>query len=228
MIDQDHIAKDAAGKAAANYVQDGMIVGLGTGSTSNYFIAHLIERCKKGLHIRAVATSSHSLQLALKGGIPMLSIDEVETIDLTVDGADQIDPKKQMIKGAGGALLREKIIASISKEVIVVVDDRKVVSKLGGIPLPIEVTPFGYKATERRLSMLGSSGSFRMTSHQTLYITENQNYIFNLNLPESFDPIDLNQKIKNIPGVIETGFFLNITPSIRVIIGQTDGKIHSD
>ena len=149
-MEQEKI-KQAVGHKAADLIQDGMLVGLGTGSTVFYFIEKLIERVKDGLHIRAVSSSLRSAELASKGGIPLIDINTLSHLDITVDGADEIDHEKRMIKGGGGALLREKIVASMSKEMIVVVDESKLSAKLGRCKLPVEVIPFAHEVTHKKI-----------------------------------------------------------------------------
>lgn len=218
------LAKDSAGKAAADLVMEGMLVGLGTGSTAACFIAHLSKRCKQGLNIQAVATSQKSWDLALASGIPMVDINTLTTLDFTIDGADEIDPQKRMIKGGGGALLREKIVASMSRDMVVIVDETKLVDHLGTHPLPVEIVPFAYKATLHKLKSFGYTGVLRMTSTNQLYLTDNKNYIVDIQFktpckePEKDELI-----IRSTPGVVETGFFFNLAR--RVIVGFKDGHI---
>jgi ribose 5-phosphate isomerase A len=217
------VAKQMAGRAAANLIENGMIVGLGTGSTANYFIDSLILRCKEGLKIKAIATSKQSYIRAQNGGIPLIDINDISILDVTVDGADQIDSQKQMIKGAGGALLCEKIIASSSREMIVVIDESKLVKTLGNQLLPVEIVTFGFKATMRKLELLGLSGILRMSDSSTPFTTDMGNFIVDIQLPTPIRDLEvLNQQILAIPGVIETGFFFNIAG--RVIIGKNDGS----
>ncbi len=223
MVGNMNIAKNAAAEAAASLVQDGMLIGLGTGSTAAFFIAHLIERCRKGLRIKAVTTSKASLDQAKQGEIPIAHIDEVSQLDLTVDGADQIDDKKQMIKGGGGALLREKIVAGMSREMIVIVDQSKRVKSLGGYSLPVEILPFAHNATLFHLAQKGFIGTMRKTKEESFYITENGNYIVDLQLPNDMEPYKTEGVIRSIPGVLETGLFLGMAG--RVIIGYPDGKV---
>lgn len=212
-------AKEAAGRYAANLIQNDTIVGLGTGSTAAFFIKRLIQRCKEGLKIQAVATSEQSYLMAVAGGIPMIDPNTLISIDVVVDGADEIDPEKQMIKGAGGALLREKIIASMAKEMVVIVDKHKCVKQLGACLLPVEIVPFAYKATLDKLQAF--KPSIRKAGND-LYRTDNGNYIADLTLNHLIaNPVELNQKLHLIPGVIETGLFINMAG--RVIIGHSDG-----
>jgi ribose 5-phosphate isomerase A len=218
---QNH-AKEAAARKAVEFVENGMLVGLGTGSTAAFFISHLIDRCRKNLKIQVVGTSARSLELARIGGLPIADIDKVTKIDLTVDGADEIDPLKRMIKGGGGALLREKIIASISNEMIVIVDESKLVKHLGAHPLPIEVVPFAHHAIQKELETLGYKGAFRLQKEGQLFLTDNNNYILDIHLKKLKDPKKIDKEIRSIPGVVETGLFLNLAG--RVIIGYEDGS----
>ncbi len=221
MIEHD-LAKQAAGHAAAHYVQEGMLVGLGTGSTAEYFIQALIERHHKGLAFTAIASSMRSRQLVTAAGIPLLADDDITSIDLTVDGADEITPTMQLIKGGGGALLREKIVATASSQVIFIVDETKVVKQLGASPLPVEIVPFAYKATLHLIAQLGHQGTLRCTAPQKPYLTDNGNYIIDLHLKHLVtNPEQLNHSLRVIPGVVETGLFYDL-PS-KIIIGYNDG-----
>jgi len=216
-------AKKAAGHKAAELIQDGQIVGLGTGSTAAYFIESLIERCKQGLKITAVSSSRASAEQARRGGIEVLDINEVLHVDITVDGADQIDPQKRMIKGGGGAHVREKILASSSDELVVIVDETKVVSSLGKTKLPVEVLFYGSPSTRQKLEELGYSGRWRMNEDHSLFITENGNLIFDIifDSPLLYPEQD-HEKIIHVPGVVDTGFFFGYAG--RVIIGASDGS----
>lgn len=215
-------AKQAAGKAAAYLITQGMVVGLGTGSTAAFFIEELGRRVKEGLKIKAIASSRASYQLAKAHGIPLIDLNDVLTVDVTVDGADEIDPQKQMIKGAGGALLCEKILASSSNEMIVVADESKLVKSLGHTPLPVEVAIYGFKATILKLERQGFLSLLRMASSEKPFVTDMGNYIVDSILPLPILNLEeTNQKIMDIPGVIDTGFFFNVAG--RVIVGQRDG-----
>lgn len=216
------IAKRAAGEAAANLVKDGMLVGLGTGSTTAFFIDRLAERCRQGLKITAFATSKKSQQQAKEKGIPLLESNKLERVDLTVDGADEIDPQKRMIKGGGGALLYEKIMASSSNEVVIIIDKGKLVKKLGKMPLPVEIVPFGYRSTLLRMKKLGFDVKMRMSDSNELYLTDGGHYIGDIHFLKPLDnPEQVNQQLLNLPGIIETGFFFHLAG--RVIIGYEDG-----
>ncbi|MBS0623257.1 MAG: ribose-5-phosphate isomerase RpiA [Verrucomicrobia bacterium] len=215
--------KRAVGRKAAALVRDGMLVGLGTGSTATFFIEHLIERVREGLRITAVSSSLRSADQARQGGIKVLDMNEVTSIDLTVDGADEIDPQDHMIKGGGGALLREKIVASSSHQVIIIVDESKLVPVLGTFGLPIEILPFGYQATIHKLAKLGYEGSLRMANQQP-FITDNGHYIFDIHSPKTFsNPSQDHNRMIALAGVIETGFFFDLP--IQVLVGYYDGSV---
>ena len=157
------IAKKAAGQVAAELIQNGMIVGLGTGSTARFFIESLGKRCREGLKISAIATSKQSTHLANELGIPLIDPDNITSVDITVDGADEIDQNKNMIKGGGGALLREKLLALSSREMIVIIDQTKIVENLGKHPLPVEIAQFIYQTTIHRIEDEGLEGKLRET-----------------------------------------------------------------
>lgn len=217
-------AKVAAGKKAAELIQPGMLVGLGTGSTAECFIASLIERCKQGLKISAVASSQRSLDLALAGNIPMLDLNSLSEIDIMVDGADEIDPHKRMIKGGGGALLREKILAYMSTEVIILVDESKQVDFLGSCLLPVEITPFAYHATLVHIRDCDCEANLRLGATNKPFITENHNYIADIKFPKKRNSPEFDDMyLRGIPGILETGYFFNL--ATNVIVGYPDGRV---
>lgn len=219
-----NLAKEAAARAAAQYILPGMLVGIGTGSTASYFIRHLALRLKEGFHVNGVATSRESHELAVSLGIPMVNADEITFVDIAVDGADEIDDQKHMIKGGGGALLREKIIASISKEMLIIADFTKKVKYLGKFPVPVEMIPFAYQSTIYKLEQLGYRGFLRRNKEGKIFITENGNYIFDIQLRKLCeDPEKENNRIRNIIGIVETGFFISM--ATKIIIGHSDGQI---
>ena len=212
--------KKQIGQKAATLVEDGMIIGLGTGTTAACFIESLAKLQKK---IIAIATSRATEELARSLHIPLRSIDEVEKIDITFDGADEIDTQKRLLKGAGGALLREKIIASASDELIIMVEEKKCVSLLGAAKVAIEILPFGHKHTIAHLSELGYRGTLRLKANEPT-ITDNHNYIFDIQFPApTAEPERHDKEIRSVPGVIETGFFFGLTG--RVVIGSENGSI---
>ena len=216
------IAKKAAGHAAAELVKNDMLIGLGTGSTAAFFIEALAKRCKEGLRITAVATSNQSMRQAKSLGIPIIEASEIDTVDLTIDGADEIDPKKNMIKGGGGALLKEKILAKSSREMVVIVDETKLVEHLYAFPVPVEIAAFAYCTTLKRLADNGYQGKMRLNRDNSLYITDNGNYIVDIQFDSPIlDPAIENHRLKELAGVLETGLFFNLAD--RVIVGYEDG-----
>jgi ribose 5-phosphate isomerase A len=215
------IAKQAAGQKAATFIQDGMIVGLGTGSTSAYFIQALIE---KKLKIQTVASSIRSEEMAKKGGLSVLKINDAPHIDITVDGADEIDSQKRMIKGGGGAHVREKILAVSSRKMVVIIDESKLVSSLGNTKLPVEILQYGALFTQKKIKTLGFQGSWRKDAQGKLWITDNDNWIFDIVFQTPLThPEQVHANLLSIPGVIDTGFFFNIAS--EVIIGKADGTV---
>lgn len=222
MTDQQE-SKRAVGYAAAQLVKEGMKVGLGTGSTARYFIDFLGKRVREGLQIQAVASSESSYQQGKSLGIPLLDASKVEELDLYIDGADEIDSQKCMIKGGGGALFREKILAYASQEMVVIVDESKCVSQLGAFPLPVEVLPFGLKSTQKQIEALGMQGTLRQVE-QREYQTDNGNFILDLEMKGALsNPEKIHSQLLHIPGVVETGLFCGIAG--RVLIGRKSGEV---
>lgn len=218
--------KEVVGKEAVKYVEDGMIVGLGTGSTVFYFVHALADRVKEGLNIQMVSTSIQTVELAKSLGLNIKELEEIDHIDLAVDGVDEIDKNFNAIKGGGSALFREKIVADIAKEVIWIYDESKDVEKLGKFNLPVEILPFGYSHTVRKLTEAGLNPVIRKKDGEIL-ITDNHNYIADLHLGYGFDIEEVKQKLANIVGVVEHGLFLNMcklcikgTPGGAVIINN--------
>ena len=206
-MEQDALKKLAA-NAAVEYVKDGQIVGLGTGSTVRHVVAKLAERIKKGLRIQGVATSFETARLASEAGIPLMADDAEWVVDLALDGADQVDPRLNLIKGGGGALLKEKIVAAAATRFVVVVDETKQVSVLGGsFPLPVEVVPFGWRTLAKRLERLGCRVAPRMKDG-ALFVTEAGHYILDLWFSKIDDPARLETELEKTPGVVCTGLFV--------------------
>lgn len=218
-------AKEAAARAALKLIQPGMLLGLGTGSTVLPFLRALGELCREGLQITGVGTSDATEQIAFEEGIPLLEMEEVTFVDMTIDGADEIDLSNQMIKGGGGALLREKIVASSSREMVVIVDDSKCVSRLGKRhPLPVEIVSFGAMATLAKLARLGYNGELRQQPSGERFVTDNGNYILDLDISRANQPPkEIDRNLRAVPGVIETGLFLNLAG--RVLVGFADGHV---
>ncbi|OCX66019.1 ribose 5-phosphate isomerase A [Thioclava sp. SK-1] len=223
-------AKFAAARRAVDFVEDGMRVGLGTGSTAAWMVRCLGEMVREeGLRITGVPTSSRTADLARQVGITVVGLDEAKWLDLTIDGADEFDSELNLIKGGGGALLQEKIVATASDQMIVITDAAKEVAHLGAFPLPVEVVPFGWQTTralieEMLVSMevLGRSTTLRLNGEQP-YVTDEGNYIVDLHLNKISNARQLGLVLNQIPGVVENGLFVDICD--MVIIGDTDGKV---
>jgi ribose 5-phosphate isomerase A len=219
-------AKRAAGRRAADFVEDGMAVGLGTGSTVFYTLERLGERIRAdGLSIRGVPTSRDTEEKAGALGIPLVGFDQVAVLDLTIDGADEIDGDLQMIKGGGGALLREKVVAAASRREVIVVGREKVVERLGlRFLLPIEVVPFARHSVARWLETLDAQPNLRMEEEGRVYHTDNGNEILDCRFPGGIaDPAELEQRLAVIPGIVESGLFVDLCHLL--VIGDQEGQV---
>ena len=220
--------KKAAAAKAVEFVEDGMKLGIGTGSTANEFIRLLALRVKEGLKVTGVATSERSEQLCRELGIPVASLDEMPSLDLDIDGADEIGPKMALVKGGGGALLREKIVAFASARMLVIADQSKLVKILGAFPLPIEVNPFGLEATKLAIvdvaKSLGLSGniSLRVKNNKT-FVTDGGHFILDASFSRISDPESLSNALFSIPGVVEHGLFLNLAN--KSVVAMANGEI---
>ncbi|MBY3620477.1 ribose-5-phosphate isomerase RpiA [Acinetobacter sp. CUI P1] len=214
--------KQLAAEKAVEYVEDGMKVGLGTGSTAYWAIRKLGERVSEGLKITAVATSRASEEQARELGIPLVAFGDIDSLDLTIDGADELDSSLQLIKGGGGALLREKIVASNSTRMIVIADEGKVVDMLGKFPLPVEIIPFAWEWTVAELAKLGCQPELRRSGEE-LYKTDNGNYIADCRFEAIEAAPKLALTIQSIPGVVDHGLFIGI--AAMAIVGKHDGSI---
>jgi ribose 5-phosphate isomerase A len=209
-------AKRNAAERACEFVQDGMTVGLGTGSTAEHAVKRIGELVAKGMRLRCVPTSEATMTLARHLEIPLVTLDEVETIDLTIDGADEVDPRFDLIKGLGGALLREKIVASVSREEVIIVDEGKLVSRLGEkAPVPVEVLRFGRKAAEAGLRKMGAEPKLRSKGGET-FVSDNGNHILDCRFERIADPAHLEKEINAIPGVVENGLFIGLATKVAV------------
>lgn len=214
--------KELVGIEAAKFVKDGMTVGLGTGSTAYYLVKELGRRVnEEGLKITGVVTSSKTEQQAKELGIPLKAIDDVESVDLTIDGADEISDDFQGIKGGGAALLFEKVVATYSKDCIWIVDESKMVNKLGNFPLPVEVVPFGSHNVFRLFESKGYKPTWRMTDSNELLTTDGGHYIIDLHLEVIDDPHALAAELDKCVGVVEHGLFIDMIS--RVIVGTPEG-----
>jgi ribose 5-phosphate isomerase A len=212
--------KQIAAEYAVDYVEDGMIVGLGTGSTVAFMLNKLSQRVKTGLNIKAVSTSAATTKLAATLGIKISKLNEIDEIDLTIDGADEVDEKLNGIKGGGGALLYEKIVASISKKNIWIVDSKKLVKTLGKFPLPVEVVQYGSSHLFKEFEKNGYKPGFRNFG-KNRFITDSNNYIIDLRMDRIEDPSELDIKLKSYPGVVETGLFYNVADLVLAGVGDS-------
>ncbi|NWQ43275.1 ribose-5-phosphate isomerase RpiA [Bacillus sp. EB106-08-02-XG196] len=211
------IEKKEVGEKAVEYIKDGMIVGLGTGSTVYYFISKLGELVEQGLSIKGVPSSKQTEKLAIELGIPLVSFHEIDQIDVAIDGADEVNPELHLIKGGGGALLREKIIAKAAKTFIVVADSQKYVETLGTFPLPIEVVPFGYEMTMKYIRELGGKPTLR-NSGGTPFLTDNGNYMIDSSFQEINQPEVLEKNLNLLPGVVDNGLFVGMADAVITIM----------
>jgi len=212
--------KEAAARASLRFVSDGDIVGLGSGSTAECAIRLLGERLKSGLRIRGIPTSVRSKELAASLGIPLTTLDDYQQIDVTIDGADEFDPELRLIKGGGGALLREKIIASASKKVVIVADSSKQVQVLGKFPMPVEVIPFAQALIANKITALGASVTLRQYVDENPFVTDDGHRILDCRFGQIPDPPTLAHTLSDMPGVVEHGLFINMVNV--VLMGKGD------
>jgi len=212
--------KEAAARASLRFVKDGQIVGLGTGSTAAYFIQLLGEAVKEGLRIRGIPTSIRSRQQAATLGIPLTTLDECQQIDVTVDGADEVDPQLRLIKGGGGALLREKIVASATKQLVIVADATKRVPVLGKFPLPVEVIKFAQAVVVRKIEALGANVTLRLAADGKPFLTDEDNHILDCRFDQIPDADGLARELSDMPGVVEHGLFIGMASVVLVANGS--------
>jgi ribose 5-phosphate isomerase A len=214
--------KRAAAEAAAALVEDGMVVGLGTGSTAAFAVEAIGKRVQGGLRILGVPTSAHTSEQARALGIPLAELTEDARVDLTIDGADEVEMGRlDLIKGRGGALLREKIVASVSKRLVIVIDESKIVERLGRGALPVEVVPFGWRATMHKLRNLGVTPSLRKIPDGGPFISDGGHYILDCVLSGECNPASLKVELDSVVGVVEHGLFMGMAS--QVIVAGTGG-----
>jgi ribose 5-phosphate isomerase A len=221
--EQDACKKTAA-ESAADLVEDGMVLGLGTGSTAAFFIAALGRRlAEDGLRITSIPTSRHTEELARESKIPLSSFAEHAQIDLTIDGADEIERGTlRLIKGHGGALLREKIVAAASRRMVVIADETKIVDRLGSlVSVPVEVVRFGWQATARSLAKIGGNPSLRLGKENTPFVTDGGNFIMDCAFGPIAEPKEIAHQLDHVVGVVEHGLFLSYAS--EAIVGCRDG-----
>ncbi|MEM1376798.1 MAG: ribose-5-phosphate isomerase RpiA [Pseudomonadota bacterium] len=219
--------KRAVGDTAVSYVKDGMRLGIGTGSTAEAFVRSLAERIGEGLSVIGVPTSERTAGLCMELGVPLTTLEDTPELDLTIDGADELDANLNLIKGGGGALLREKIVASASTEMLVIADETKLVETLGAFALPIEVNQFGLEATTRAVGRVcdaaggAKSLNLRVVADDEPFVTDGGHYILDADFGHISDPKALERALHGVPGVVETGLFLGI--ATRALIATQTG-----
>ena len=217
--------KKAAARASLAFVRDGDIVGLGSGSTAEYAVRYLGERVQAGLKIRGIPTSQRTRELAESVGIPLGTLQEFPEIDVAIDGADEIDPELQLIKGGGGALLREKIVASASKRMVVIADSTKRVQILGKFPLPVEVISLAEPLLTKKITALGASVQLRHYAYGNPFVTDEGHHILDCQFGEIPDPRGLARQLDSLPGVVEHGLFVDM--ATVALIGKGDDVVES-
>lgn len=219
--------KEAAARASLRFVKNGQIVGLGTGSTAAYFIQLLGEQVKNGLRIRGIPSSDRSRQQAASLGIPLTTLDEFQQIDVTVDGADEVDPQLRLIKGGGGALLREKIVASATKQLVIVADATKRVPVLGRFALPVEVIKFAQAVVVKKIRALGAEVELRRGADGKPFLTDENNHILDCRFGQIADADGLARQLSDMPGVVEHGLFIGMANVVLVADGSEIVELRS-
>jgi ribose 5-phosphate isomerase A len=219
-LKQSDLEKEAAARASLRFVHDGNVVGLGTGSTAAYAVRFLGDQVRAGLKIRGIPTSVHTRDLAASLGIPLTTLDECQQIDVDIDGADEFDPQLNLIKGGGGALLREKIIASASRQVVIIADSSKQAAVLGKFPLPVEVIPFAQPLVAKRITALGASVKLRQDAKGNPFVTDEGHHILDCSFGKIPDPPALARILSDMPGVVEPGLFINLASVVLVAKGE--------
>jgi ribose 5-phosphate isomerase A len=218
--------KEAAARASLRYVKDGQVVGLGTGSTAAYFIRLLAEKVKDGLRVRGIPTSERSRELASSLGIPLTTLDQCQEIAVTVDGADEVDPQLRLIKGGGGALLREKIVASATRQVVIVADASKRVPILGKFPLPVEVIKFAQALVAKKVTALGAEVRLRQKADGSPYVTDEGNHILDCHFGQIRDADALARQLSDMPGIVEHGLFIGLASTVILASGTGIVELH--
>lgn len=218
--------KETAARASLRFVQDGDVVGLGTGSTAAYAVRLLGERVRVGLKIRGIPTSIQTRELATSVRIPLTTLEEFQEIDVTIDGADEVDPQLNLIKGGGGALLREKIVASASRQLVIIADSSKQVPVLGKFPLPVEIVPFAQPVVAKRIAALGAQVKLRQGTDGRPFVTDEGHYILDCNFGKIPDPRRLARELSDMPGVVEHGLFIGMASVVLMANGSEVRELH--
>ena len=215
----DH-EKEVAARASLRFVQDGNIVGLGTGSTAAHAVRLLGQRVRDGLKIRGIPTSTATKDLALAAGIPLTTLDQFQQLDVTIDGTDEFDPQLNLIKGGGGALLREKVIASASKQLVIIADSSKQVATLGKFPLPLEVIAFAEALVAKKITALGAKVQLRQSADGKPFITDEGHHILDCHFRQIADPPALARTLEAMPGIVEHGLFIGMASVVLIAKGD--------
>jgi ribose 5-phosphate isomerase A len=219
------LEKAAAARASLRFVRDGMTLGLGTGSTAAYVVRFLGEQVRAGLKLRGIPTSVHTGELATSLGIPLTTLEECQQIDVDIDGADEFDPQLHLIKGGGGALLREKVIASASRQVVIIADSSKQVAVLGKFPLPVEVIPFAQPLLAKRITALGATVKLRKDAKGNPFVTDEGHHILDCSFGQIPDPPALARKLSDMPGVVEHGLFIDLATVVLCANGENVAEL---
>jgi ribose 5-phosphate isomerase A len=215
--------KQAAGEYAVSLIKPGMTIGIGTGSTVFYFIKALAQKVADGFDVSGVPTSKKTEALAIQSGIPLVDLNEVDVLDLAIDGADETDPQLQLIKGGGGSLLQEKIVATAATKLVIIADAEKAVNILGRFPLPVEVIPFGWKQTAKHISKFGCNSIVLRQREGKTFVSDHGHYILDCHFEKIENAALLTRQLNGVAGVVENGLFLNIAS--MAILGQPDGSV---
>jgi len=221
------LEKEAAAHASLRFVRDGNIVGLGSGSTAVYALRLLGERVRSGLKIRGIPTSNQTKQVAASLGIPLTTLDEIQEIDVTIDGADEFDSQLSLIKGGGGALLHEKVVASASRQVVIVADSSKQVSTLGRFPVPVEVIAFAQPFVKKRIEAFGASVKLRESGGEA-FVTDEGHHILDCSFGPIPDAPALARKLSDLPGIVEHGLFIGMASIVLVARGHEVTELRRD
>lgn len=220
MTENQDLYKKAAAEQAVEYVEDGMVLGLGSGTTVYWLLKRLGELVDQGLNIKGIPSSLRTEGWAKEFGIPLTDFSEVEMLDLAIDGADEIDPDFQLTKGGGGSLVREKLVNAHAKQVIIIADGSKMVDRLGKFPLPVEVLQFAWQRTADKIAALGATPVLRERDGE-VFVSNNGNYILDCAFGSIEDPRELHKELKLLLGVVETGLFIDMTD--KVILAGPEG-----
>lgn len=215
MTNQDN-AKKLAGEASLSHIENGMTMGLGSGSTVYWMIRKLGEHARAGLDVKGIPSSWQSAAWANEYGVPLTDFSEAQKLDVAIDGADEVDGQWDLIKGGGGALAREKIIAAAARKFVVIVDESKLVSRLGDFKLPVEILPFGWEATAGQIAELDCNPILRCNDDNSVFVSDNGNYIVDCDFRAIQEPTTLHQQLKQLTGVVEDGLFPDMADEVIV------------